>query len=60
MVLNNKWTTGDIKEEIKKYIGANDNKGTNPKLMGCSKSNSKREVYSNTSVPQETGKSSNK
>ena len=28
--------------------------------MGCSKSNSKREVYSNTSLPQETRKISNK
>ena len=28
--------------------------------MGCSKSRSKREVYGNTSLPQETRKSSNK
>ena len=28
--------------------------------MGCSKSSSKREVYSNTTVPQETGKTSNR
>ena len=28
--------------------------------MGCSKSSSKKEVYSNTMVPQETGKISNK
>ena len=28
--------------------------------MGCSKSSSKREVYSNTILPQETGKISNK
>ena len=31
-----------------------------PKPMGCSKSHSKRKVYSNTSPPQETRKSSNK
>ena len=31
-----------------------------PKLMGCSKSNSKKEVYSYTSLPQETRKISNK
>ena len=31
-----------------------------PKPMGCSKSCSNREVYSNTSPPQETTKSSNK
>ena len=28
--------------------------------MGCSKSSSKREVYSNTILPQETGKTSNR
>ena len=28
--------------------------------MGCSKSSSKREVYSNTILPQETRKTSNK
>ena len=32
----------------------------NPKPMGCSKSSSKREVYSNTLLSQETGKISNK
>ena len=31
-----------------------------PKLMGCSKSSSKMEVYSNTILPQETRKISNK
>ena len=31
-----------------------------PKPMGCSKSSSKREVYSNTILPQETRKISNK
>ena len=30
------------------------------KPMGCSKSSSKREVYSNTILPQETRKTSNK
>ena len=28
--------------------------------MGCSKSSSKREVYSNTTLPQETRKTSNR
>ena len=32
----------------------------NPKPMGCSKSSSKREVYSNTILPQETRNISNK
>ena len=31
-----------------------------PKPMGCSKSSSKREVYSNTILPQETRNISNK
>ena len=35
-------------------------KTLNPKPMGCCKSCSKRKVYSNTSPPQETRKSSNK
>ena len=30
------------------------------KTMGCSKSSCKREVYSNTILPQETGNISNK
>ena len=59
MLLNNQWITEEIKEEIKKYLEANDNKDT-PKPMGCSKSRSKRKVYSNTSPPQETRKSPNK
>ena len=35
-------------------------KHNGPKPMGCSKSSSKREVYSNTIPPQETRKISNK
>ena len=35
-------------------------KHDDPKPMGCSKSSSKREVYSNTILPQETRKISNK
>ena len=31
-----------------------------PKTLGCSKSSSKREVYSNTILPQETRNTSNK
>ena len=50
----------EIKEEIKKYLETNDNENTmiqNP--MECSKRSSKREVYSYTSLPQETRKISN-
>ena len=35
-------------------------KHDNSKPMGCSKSSSKREVYNNTILPQETRKTSNK
>ena len=35
-------------------------KHNNSKPMGCSKSSSKREVYNNTILPQETRKISNK
>ena len=44
-LLNNQEITEEIKEEIKKW---------------CSKSSSKRKVYSNTILPQETRKISNK
>ena len=54
MLLNNQWITEKIKEEIKKYLEKTDNENNNPKPMGHSKSSSKREVYSNTILPQET------
>ena len=61
MLLNNQWITEEIKEEIKKYLAANDNEDNDtPKPMGCSKSPSKRKGESNTSPPQETRKSSDK
>ena len=56
MLLNNQWITEKIKEEIKKYLEKTDNENNNPKPMGHSKSSSKREVYSNTILPQETRK----
>ena len=62
MLLNNQWITEEIKEESKKYLETNDNKKTpdDPKPMGCGKSSSKREFYSNTILPQETRKISYK
>ena len=62
MLLNNQEITEKIKEEIKKYLETHDNENMmiQTKPMGCSKSNSKREVYRNTSLPQETRKISNK
>ena len=60
-LLNNQEITEEIKEEIKKYLKTNDNENNDDLTpRGCSKSNSKREVYSNTILPQETRNISNK
>ena len=57
--LNNQQVTEAIKREIKIFLETNDNENMT-KLIGCSKSSSKREVYSNTILPQETRKTSNR
>ena len=59
-LLHNQEITEEIKEEIKNYLETITTKHDNPKPMGCSKIRSKREVYSNTSLPQETRKISYK
>ena len=53
MFLNNQQVIEEIKREIKK-ISRNKRhwKHNNSKPMGCSKNSSKREVYSNTILPQ--------
>ena len=59
--LNNQQVTKEIKMEIKKFLETNDNeKNDNSKPMGCSKSSSKKEVYRNIILPQETRKTSNR
>ena len=58
MFLNNQQVTEEIKREIKKFLETNDNENSKP--MGCSKSSSKKEVYSNTILPQEARKRSNR
>ena len=61
MLLNNQEITEEIKQEIKKIPRDKWQwKHDDPKSMGCSKSSTKREVYSYTSLPQETRKISNK
>ena len=61
MLLNNQQIMEEIKKEIKICIEAKENENTTtPKPMGFSKSSAKREVHSNTSLPQETGEKSNK
>ena len=57
--LNNQQVTEEIKKEIKKILETNDNENITAQNL-CSKSSSKREVYSNTILPQETRKISNK
>ena len=56
--LNNQQITEEIKREIKEFLETNDNENIKP--MGCSKSSSKRKFYSNTILPQETRKTSNR
>jgi len=55
MLPNNEWINQEITEEIKKYMETNENENT----MGCRKSCSKKEFYSNTGLPQEARKISN-
>ena len=50
--INNKEVTEDIRKEIKRFLETNDNEHDDPKPMGFSKSSSKREVYSNTILPE--------
>ena len=62
MYLNNQQVTEEIRREIKIKIPRNkwQWKHNDPKPMGCSKSNSKREVCNNTILPQETRKTLNR
>ena len=46
--------------KIRKYLKENENENNFPKSMGFRKSISKREVYSNTDLPQERRKISHK
>ena len=61
MLLNNQWITEEIKEEIKKYLEANDNEDTTlQNIWDAAKAVLRGNVYSNTRPPQETGKISKK
>ena len=57
--LNNQQVTEEIKKEIKKILQTNDNENITAQNL-YSKSSSKREVYSNTILHQETRKISNR
>ena len=52
MLLNNQWITDEIKKEIRKYLETNDNENIMIQTLICSKSSSKRKVYSSTILPQ--------
>ena len=59
MLLKNQWFNKKIKEEIRKSLETNENKNiTFQNLWDVAKA--KRKVYSNTGLPQETRKISNK
>ena len=61
MLLNNQWLTEESKEEIEKIPGDRwKQKHGDLKSVEGSKIHSKREVYSNTSLPQDKRKISNK
>ena len=59
-LLNNQEITEEIKEEIKKYLETITMKTQWSKTYGMQQNSSKREVYSNTSLPQETRQMTNK
>ena len=59
MFLNSQQVTEVIKRDIKKFLETNDNKNTIAQNL-CSKNSSKREVYSNIILPQETRKTLNR
>ena len=60
MLLKNQWVNDEIKEEIKKYLEANDNENTTTQNLWAAAKAVLREVYSNTILPQETRNISNK
>ena len=57
MLLNKQWMTEKIKEEIVNYLEANDDKNTSIQNLQDAV---KTVLRGNTSLPQETRKSSNK
>ena len=60
MFLNNQWVTEEIKRGNHKISRNKWQWKQNSKPMGCSKSSSKREFYSNTILPQKTRKTLNR
>ena len=60
MFLNNQQGTEEINGKSKNSRNKWQWKHDNSKPIGCSESSSKRDIYSNTILPQETRKTSNR
>ena len=60
MLLNNQQITEEIKKEIKICIETNENENTTTQNLWDTKSSPKGKIHSNTGIPQETRKKSNK
>ena len=60
MLLKNQWVNAEIKNEIRTYLKTNENKNTTFQNDGLQQSSPKREVQSDTGLPQETSKVSGK
>ena len=58
MLPNSQWAKREINE--KQYHEMNENENSVPKSGGHGKNSYKKEVYSNTGLPQETRKTSDK
>ena len=56
ILLIKQWITEEIKEEIKKYLETNENESRMIQNLWDAANSSKREVYSNIILPQETKK----
>ena len=61
MLLNNEWVNNEIKEKIKRYLKTNENENTTiQNLWHTAKAVLRGKIHSNTGLPQETRKLSNK
>ena len=57
MLVNNQWVIQRSEQKFLKMVDTNENRNmTFQKSMECGKSGFKREVYSNSNLPQETRK----
>ena len=59
-LLNNQQITEEIKKEIKICVEMNENENNNPKPVGHYEISNKGKFHSNTGIPEDTRKQSNK